>query len=329
MNSSQLPLITFRTEMGKVNLEVRLDQDTVWLNLNQLADLFERDKSVISRHLKNIFREEELSEVSTVAKFATVQQEGGHEVRRDIEHYNLDVIISVGYRVNSKRGVQFRQWATGVLKDHLIQGYTVNQKRLYEKGWDDLQRVLRLLSQTLENQSLVHEVGQQAIEIIHKYAKTWHLLLAYDEDRLTAPTTLSESAYLLQYEQVLTAISELKQALIDKGEASPLFGQQKEEQLQAIFGTIHQTFAGDLLYPSLQERAAHLLYFVIKDHPFIDGNKRIGSFLFLLYLQTQKASLSALIDDVTLVALSLLIAESDPKDKELMVKLIMNLITRG
>ncbi len=328
MTNPNQDLVIFKTDAGDVYVDVKLEQDTVWLNLNQLSQLFERDKSVISRHLKNIFKEEELDQDSTVANFATVQHEGEREIQRYIEYYNLDVIISVGYRVNSKRGTQFRQWASKLLKEHLVQGYSLNQQRLYEKGIDDLKRAMNLLSQTLQRQSLVHEVGYHAIEIINHYAKTWHLLLAYDENRLSSPTTLTESTQTLDYEKALAAIDDLKEMLMKKGEATPLFGQQRETHLQAILGTIHQTFAEVFLYPSCEERAAHLLYFVIKDHPFVDGNKRIGSFLFLLYLQSQNASLKR-IDDITLVALALLIAESDPKDKDLMVKLTMNLITKG
>lgn len=325
MTNSNQDLVIFKTDAGDVYVDVKLEQDTVWLNLNQLSQVFERDKSVISRHLKNIFNEEELEQNLVVAKFATTAAD---EKIYQVEYYNLDAIISVGYRVNSKRGTQFRRWASKLLKEHLVQGYSLNQQRLYEKGINDLKRAMDLLSQTLQNQSLVHEVGYHAIEIINHYAKTWHLLLAYDENRLSSPTTLTESTQILDYESVLAAIHDLKETLMKKGEATPLFGQQRETQLQAILGTIHQTFAEVFLYPSCEERAAHLLYFVIKDHPFVDGNKRIGSFLFLLYLQSQNSSLKR-IDDLTLVALALLIAESDPKDKDLMIKLTMNLITKG
>lgn len=325
MTNPNQDLVIFKTDSGDIYVDVKLEQDTVWLNLNQLSQLFERDKSVISRHLKNIFSEEELEQNSVVANFATTAAD---EKIYQVEYYNLDAIISVGYRVNSKRGTQFRQWASKVLKEHLVQGYSLNQQRLYEKGIDDLKRAMNLLSQTLQKQSLVHEVGYHAIEIINHYAKTWYLLLAYDENRLSSPTTLTESTQILDYESVLAAIHDLKETLMQKGEATPLFGQQRETQLQAILGTIHQTFAEVFLYSSCEERAAHLLYFVIKDHPFVDGNKRIGSFLFLLCLQSQNPSLKR-IDELTLVALALLIAESDPKDKDLMVKLTMNLIAKG
>lgn len=326
MSNLDQDLIIFKTEAENISVDVKLEHDTVWLNLNQLAQLFEKDKSVVSRHLKNIFKEEELEQSSVVAKFATTAADGK---TYQVDYYNLDAIISVGYRVNSKRGIQFRQWASRVLKDHLVQGYSLHQQRLYEKGIGDLKRAMDLLAQTLHGQSLVHEVGLHAVEIINRYAKTWHLLLAYDENRLSFPALLNESTQTLEYEAALLAINDLKETLIKKGEATALFGQQRDpHQLQAIFGSIHQTFAGSFLYPSSEERAAHLLYFVIKDHPFVDGNKRIGSFLFLVYLQFQESPLKK-IDDLTLVALALLIAESDPKDKDLMIKLIMNLITRN
>lgn len=325
MNDIQQGIVIFQTDNEGITVDVKLDQDTVWLNLNQITQLFERDKSVISRHLKNVFREEELDQSAVVVKFATTASD--NKIYQ-VEYYNLDAIISVGYRVNSKRGTQFRQWASRVLKEHLVQGYSFHQQRLYEKGLGDLKRAMELLSQTLHRQSLVHEVGHHAIEIINHYARTWNLLLAYDERSLTAPSTLTESSELLEYNGILLAIAELKQTLIQKGEASPLFGQQKDEQLNAICATIHQTFGNVLLYPSFIERAAHLLYFVIKDHPFVDGNKRIGSFLFILYLSSQSSAF-AQINDLTLVALTLLVAESTPQDKDLMIKLIMNLIEQS
>ena len=325
MTPNQQDLVIFKTDNDKIQVDVKLDQDTVWLNLNQLSSLFERDKSVISKHLKNVFNEEELEQISVVAKFATTASDGK---TYQVEYYNLDAIISVGYRVNSKRGTQFRKWASSVLKEHLVQGYTFHQQRLYEKGITDLQKAMDLLAQTLERNVLVSDVGQGAVDIINLYAKTWNLLLAYDEDRLSAPSNLIESNVIVDYETILPAIDALKQNLIEKEEATPLFGQQRDEHLKALFGNIHQTFDDVFLYPSCTERAAHLLYFVIKDHPFVDGNKRIGSFLFLLYLNAQDSSVSR-VNDSTLVALALLIAESDPKDKDLMIKLVMNLISKG
>jgi DNA ligase (NAD+) len=324
MTASQQDLVIFKTDNNQIQVDVKLDQDTVWLNLNQLAALFERDKSVISKHLKNVFNEEELEQHSVVANFATTASDGK---TYQVEYYNLDAIISVGYRVNSKRGTQFRKWASSVLKEHLVQGYTFHQQRLYEKGMDDLNKAMDLLAKTLAKNTLITDVGQGAVDIINRYAKTWNLLLAYDEDRLSIPSHITESNLIIDYETILPAIAALKINLIEKEEATPLFGQLRGEHLKALFGNIHQTFDDSLLYPSFSERAAHLLYFVIKDHPFLDGNKRIGSFLFLLYLNAQNASITR-VNDSTLVALALLVAESDPKDKDLMIKLIMNLIAK-
>ena len=326
MSSLKQDLVIFKTNNNEITLEVRLDHDTVWLNLNQLAQLFERDKSVISRHLRNIFQEGEL-ESSTVAEFATVQQEGTRSVRRGIDHYSLDVVIALGYRINSKRGMQFRQWASKILKGHLVRGYSLNQDRLQAKGADDLRQAVDRLSKTLQKQSVTSSDKNRVMEIISHYAQAWRLLLAYDEDRLSFPTTLvkADQMLTLDYKTAHKAIQDLKEVLTKKGEAFGPFGQQRDEQLKAILGTINQTFARQPLYTSLEERAAHLLYFIIKDHPFVDGNKRIGSFLFLLYLQSQGVSLQR-IDNSTLVSLALLVAESDPKDKKSMIKLIINLI---
>lgn len=328
MITSQQDLIIFKTDSGDVTLQVKLDNDTVWLTLAQISELFDVQKPAIHKHLKNIYRTDELSRESTVSNLEIVQTEGTRDVKRNLELYNLDAIIAIGYRVNSKRATQFRKWASSVLKEHLVQGYTFHQQRLYEKEITDLQKAMDLLAQTLERNVLVTDVGQGAVDIINLYAKTWNLLLAYDEDRLSAPSNLIKSNVIVDYEKILPAIDALKQNLIEKDEATPLFGQQRDEHLRALFGNIHQTFDDVFLYPSCTERAAHLLYFVIKDHPFLDGNKRIGSFLFLLYLNAQEPSISR-INDSTLVALALLIAESDPKDKDLMIKLVMNLMSKG
>ncbi len=328
MNDLEQDLIIFKTETDDISIQVKLDKDTVWLTLAQIAELFDVQKPAIHKHLQNIYKANELSREPTISNLEIVQTEGKREVKRNLELYNLDAIIAIGYRVNSKRATQFRQWASNVLKEHLIKGYSFHQQRLYEKGIDDLQKAVGLLAQTLQKNSLVNDVGQYAVDIINHYAKTWNLLLAYDEDRLSFPSNLTESNQTLKYDAILPAIHALKSNLIEKGEATPLFGQQRDEQLQAIFGTIHQTFDDIFLYPSCIERAAHLFYFVIKDHPFVDGNKRIGSFLFLIYLQSQDPSF-AKINDSTLVALALLVAESDPKDKDLMIKLIMNLIIKS
>lgn len=317
-------LILFSTEDHRIEINVKIDKETLWLNLNQIAELFERDKSVISRHLKNIFKEEELEENSVVAKFATTAFDGKNY---NVDFYNLDAIISVGYRVNSKRGTQFRKWASSILKDYTMTGYALNNDYLYKKGFDDLKRSIKILTDTLVNQSLVQDIGETALQIIQSYASTWELLLAYDEKRLTVDQNFDDTTFPFDYDFLVQSIGNFKELLIEKKEASNLFGQQKGNPLLAIFQNIHQTFDCEPLYKSYIERAAHLLYFIIKDHPFVDGNKRIASFLFVVYLKSYKEN-HLTINSKTLVALALLIAESEPSDKELMVHLIVNLIEK-
>lgn len=326
MKNEQGEVIIYQTEGGKSLLEVHLGKETVWLTLNQMADLFERDKSVISRHLQSIYSTGELERRATVAKNATVQDEGGRKVSRNIEWYNLDAIISVGYRVNSKRGTQFRIWATSVLKDHLLKGYSLNHKRLAEKGLADMEQAVALLSRTLQRHELVTDEGKAVLEVVARYARTWALLLRYDEDRLELPKKSHPPKQSLDYGRTGESIKALRDDLLARGEATGLFGQEREHHLQGILGNLDQTFGGRELYGSVEEKAAHLLYFVIKDHPFSDGNKRIGAFLFLLFLKENDLLDQSGINDNALVALALLIAESDPRQKELMIRLIMNLL---
>ena len=311
---------------GKISLQVSLDNETVWLSLDQMAMLFDRDKSVISRHIRNVFNEGELSRQAAVAKNATTASDG--KVYQ-VDYYNLDVIISVGYRVKSMRGVQFRQWATQTLKQFLVQGYVLNQKRLQEKGVEFSQAVA-LLSQTLTNQALISDEGKAVIGVVQDYARTWSLLQAYDEQNLAVISVQQPEMKPLVFEDVLTAISQLKQELIAKGEATELFGQLRSDGLASAIATIEQGFGGEWFYPNIASRAAHLLYFVIKNHPLADGNKRTGSFLFLWYLHQNQSLLAKpvneLINDNTLVALALLVAESLPEQKELMIRLVEHFI---
>lgn len=321
--SNKQSIVIYQNNEGHINVEVKIINDDLWLSLNQIAELFGRDKSVISRHLANIFFEEELDKNSTVASFATVQIEGGHRVSRQIEHFNLDAIISVGYRVNSKQGTQFRKWATSVLNSNLTRGYSINQSKLDKYKIEELQQTIKLLSNTLQRQNLIDDMGIEILNIVENYSRTWDLLLRYDEDRLIKPTQKSADLAIIEFEEAELAINNLKADLMNKNEASNLFGNIRDQQLQSILLNINQSFAGEYLYPNNIERAAHLLYFVIKDHPFSDGNKRIGCLLFLIFMN--KASIIAP-DNNNLVALALLVAESDPKQKDLMIKLIMNLI---
>lgn len=306
---------------GHVELDVNLADETVWLTLNQMALLFGRDKSVISRHLNNVFKINELDRDSVVANFATTAADGK---TYQVDYYNLDAIISVGYRVNSKQGVQFRKWASHVLKDHLIRGYSTYEKRLAERGVQELQQTVELLQKTLVHHDLVNDLGQEAIQLILSYSKTWDLLLAYDEGELKLPAQSKEATPKLYYKAAIAAIASLKSNLMARNEATDLFGREREGGFDSILNNIDQTFDGESLYKTPEEKAAHLLYFVIKDHPFTDGNKRIGSLMFLLYLKSQ--SLPIKLNENGLVALALLVAESDPSQKEMMIRLVVNLL---
>jgi len=253
-----------------------------------------------------------------------VRTEGRRRVRRRLKHYNLDAIISVGYRVNSKRGVRFRQWATRTLSDHLVRGHTLNERRLAERGLREARESLDLLARTLRSQSLVDDTGQAVVEIITGYADTWRLLLEYDEDRLPAPPGTGPSTGVLDHERAIGAIAEFRRELMAREEASSLFGVVRDDALAAILGNIEQTMFGESLYRTREDKAAHLLYFVVKDHPFADGNKRIGSLLFLLYLKQE--GVEHCLNPQALTALTLLIAESAPPGKDLMIRLIVNLL---
>lgn len=314
-------IVIYTAKDGHIELDVNLADETVWLSMSQMVELFGRDKSVISRHLNNIFKINELDRSSVVAKFATTAADSK---TYQVKYYSLDAIISVGYRVNSKEGVQFRKWATQVLKDHLIQGYTTYDRRLSERGVKELQQTVELLQKTLVHHDLVNDLGQEAIQLILAYTKTWDLLLAYDEEELKLPERGRATSPRLDYEIALSAIKSLKTDLSARNEATHLFGQERDGGLGSILNNIEQTFGGKPLYNTPEEKAAHLIYFVIKDHPFTDGNKRIGSFMFLLYLKSQ--SMPIKLNENGLVALALLVAESDPKQKEMIIRLIVNLL---
>jgi prophage maintenance system killer protein len=321
-------VLLYKTPDGTVTVDVRLEGETVWLSLDQMVKLFKRDKSVISRHLRNIFVSGELDRKAVVAKNATTAADGK---TYQIEYFSLDAILSVGYRVNSKRGTQFRIWATSTLREHLLRGYTLNERRLRERGVAEIEQAVALLSRTLTANELVSDEGKAALDIVHQYARAWRLLLQYDENRLAAgprqPITPSAPFPLLE---ARAAVASLRKSILTRGEAGTLFGQEHGEALAGILGAIEQTFDGKPLYPSAQARAAHLLYFIIKDHPFVDGNKRIGTLIFLEYLRRNKLLRrldgTPRLADNTMVALSLLIAGSAPTEKEMMVRLVLSLL---
>ncbi len=317
-------VVIYEAPDGEAWVEVRFDRDTVWLTQQQMSELFGRDRSVVTRHIRNTFREEELDPKATSAKFARVQSEGGRAVSREVDHYNLDVIISVGYRVKSLRGTHFRIWATRTLREHLVHGYTLNEQRLAERGIDEARETLDLLARTLRNQELIDDTGQVVMDMITGYAETWRLLREYDENQLKTPPGAMPATSALDLDRAISAVGTFRRDLAAKGEASSLFGNPRGNALEAILGNIEQTMFGEPLYRSIEERAAHLLYFVVKDHPFTDGNKRIGALLFLLYLTQER--MTHRFDPRTLTVLTLLIAESLPTSKDLMTRLIVNLL---
>lgn len=323
MKTRQSNLAIYQSDDGQIQLDVSLDQETVWLRQEQMAELFGRDRSVITRHIGNVFKEGELQEKSNVQNLHIAGSD------KPVRFYNLDVIISVGYRVKSPRGVQFRQWATRVLRQHLVDGYTLNQRRLAERGIE-FEQAVSLLSRTLANQQLVSDEGRAVLQVIGDYARSWSLLQGYDEQSLTEQSARQNGMRALALDDALAAIAQLKAELIAKGEATELFGQLRGDGLASAIATIEQGFGDELFYPNVASRAAHLLYFVIKNHPLADGNKRTGSFLFLWYLRLNQHLLARpveqLINDNTLVALALLVAESLPAQKELMVRLIEHFV---
>ena len=305
-------------ENQNVKLEVNMKDETVWLSLDQMATLFDRDKSVISRHIKNAF-EEELDRSSTVAKFATVQKEGAREITRNIDYYNLDVIISVGYRVKSKNGVAFRKWANRILKDYLIKGYAVNEKRLKA-----LEKTIELIdiANRLDNR-LEDKDAKGILKVITSYTKALDLLDDYDHKTLKIKGT-NKSLKRIDYEECMNIINTLK-----FNESSDIFALERDNGFKTIIDTIYQTFDGEELYKTTEEKAANFLYLTVKNHAFIDGNKRIAATMFIYFLNYYNMLYkdnSLVIDNNTLTALTLLIAESNPKEKDLITALIMNFL---
>ena len=309
---NQKEIVLFETEDNEIKLEVPINEETVWLNRQQMAELFDRDVKTIGKHINNALREE-LDE-STVANFATVQMEGNRKVERNIEFYNLDVIISVGYRGKSKRGVEFRRWANAVLKQYILKGYAVNDRRVAQLG--EVIRIMKRTENTLDS--------KQVLTVIEKYSKALELLDSYDHQNMTRPKG-SDATYVLTYEECMKVISNMR-----FGDESDLFGREKDDSFRGSIGNIYQSFDGKELYPSLEEKAAHLLYFVTKNHSFLDGNKRIAATMFLYFLDRNGvlfAEGKKLIDDHTLVALTIMIAESKPEEKEMMITVIMNCLS--
>lgn len=326
MNKGEV--IIYQTPDGNTQLDVQLEDETVWLSLNQISTLFERDKSVISRHIRNIYREQELEEKATVAKNATVQNENGREVLRQIEYYNLDVIISVGYRVKSQRGTQFRIWANNILKEYLIKGYAINQNAKNEQ-LENLKKTVKLLSNVIASKALSASKATGLLRVITDYTYALDTLDRYDYQKLEIEKTTVDEPFKANYDNAMEAIYVLR----DKFGSGGLFGNEKDQSFKSSISTIYQTFGGEELYPSIEEKAAMLLYLVTKNHSFSDGNKRIAAFLFLWFLEKNdilyKSDSTRLIENNTLVALTLMIAESRTEEKDIMVKVIVNLINQN
>ncbi len=314
-------------------VEVRLDVrgDTVWLTQRQMGVLFDTTSENILMHLKNIFQDDELREVATAKDFLAVQNEGNRRVQRTLKHYNLDAVISVGYRVNSKRAVLFRQWATRILREHLTQGYTLNRQR-FETNARELEAALQLVRKAARSPDLQADMGRGLVDIVTRYTQTFVLLQRYDEGLLTEPTT-TPGGTLFTLAEARAALAGLKADLMGRGEASTLFAQEREEAFESLLGNLDQSVFGEPAYPSVESKAAHLLYFVIKNHPFADGNKRSGAFLFVDFLNRNGRLLDPtghpVINDIGLAALALLVAESNPSHKDTMIRLIMNMLAQG
>jgi prophage maintenance system killer protein len=315
---------------GGTSIEVTLEQETLWLTQEQLALLFNRERSVITKHIKNVYDTGELNPDATRAFFAQVQTEGERQVERSIQMYNLDVILSVGYRVNSRQGTQFRQWANQVLKEYLVKGYALDQRKLGEAdARKRIQEELRLLFPINNAGTLSAKERLGMVELIERYSDSMALLNQFDDGDLPDRTGKAPE-YILQEADCQAVITELRNNLMRKGEASNLFGHEKNKSFNGIIGAVNQTIFGEDAYPSVEQKAAHLLYFTIKNHPFSDGNKRIGAFLFVWYLEKNKHLVRTTgelkINDNALVALALLAAQSDPRDKEMIIRLIGHLV---
>ncbi len=312
-------IIIYTSSDNKTEVTVKMQDETVWLNQVQMAELFDTTKQNISLHMKNIFSDGELDEVSVVKDFLTTASD---RKNYRTQHYNLDAIISVGYRVNSKRGTAFRIWATQRLREYLTQGYSINQKRL-----DELGKTIKLL--TDNGKKIDGDEAKWLLDIIANYTESFLLLNRYDTGDLTDSGS-EDITYIIEYIAAKHAIEELKNKLLEKWEANDLFGNEKDKSFIWILSSIIATFDSNYLYTTIEEQAAHLLYFIIKDHPFTDGNKRIGAFLFIWFLEKNrhrfKANGEVKINDTGLTTLALLIAQSDPKEKDMMIRLVINLI---
>lgn len=321
-------IILYQTPDGEAAIDVVLEDDTVWLTQTQIVELFGSSKANISEHIKNILISSELEENATVRKIRTVRQEGKRQVSRELEHFNLDMIISIGYRVNSKRGTQFRIWANKILKEYLTKGYALNEKALKEKAvqLDALKQTVRLLNNVVESKSLSSDETSGLLKVLTDYTYALDILDKYDHRTLSIEAIHPKQSFVATYEEAMNAILGLK----EKFGGSTLFGNEKDDSFKSSIATIYQSFDGKELYPSIEEKAANLLYFIVKNHSFSDGNKRIAAFLFVWFLEKNELLYrndgTKRIADNALVALTLMIAESKPDEKDIMTQVVVNLI---
>ena len=320
----------YQSEDGQTQIQVRLEKDTIWLSQAQMAELFDKNSDTIGLHLRNIYKSGELELSATTEESSVVRLEGGRKVRRKIKFYNLDAIISVGYRVNSKKGTRFRIWATQRLKEYLVKGYSINQQQ-FHKNAAELEQAIALIQKAAKSPSMETDMGRGLVDILSRYTQTFLWLQRYDEGLLLEPEG-HPGGKLLEPDEAMASLIQLKGQLKARGEASDLFANpSRSDSLAAIFGNLEQTVFGEPAYPTIESKAAHLLYFIVKNHPFTDGNKRSGAFLFVDFLNRNNRLLNKndqpVINETGLAALTLLVAESDPKQKNTLIKLIMNLLT--
>ena len=318
-------MILFKTKDGHTIIDVNLTENTVWLNQKQMADLFDRDYKTVSKHINNIFKEGELDKSSTVAKFETAQIEGEREIKRDIEHYNLDVIISVGYRVKSKRGTEFRIWANSILKDYLIKGYALDERRFEKEKLLELVKFIGIAENALNSQVKDLDEARGIFKVLSDYSYALTILDEYDHQNIEIKESTKKPSYILSYEEAMNLVNSMKNEF-----SSALFGNEKDESFKGSLGAIYQTAFGEEVYPSIEEKASNLLYFIVKNHSFSDGNKRIAAAVFVYFMKMNnllyKMDGTKKIADNTLVAMTLMIAESRPQEKDIIVKVLVNLI---
>lgn len=314
--------VIYQSKTGALELKADIEHETIWLTQDQIAFLFNVQKAAISKHLKNIFTSKELLENSVVSILETTAKDNK---TYKVKHFNLDAVLSVGYRVNSKHATQFRQWATKTLRNHILKGYTINHNRI-QKNYAEFLQAVEDVKNLLPKGTIID--NDNVLELVKLFADTWFSLDAFDKDKLQI-TGITKKKIKLTAEKLVSALKILKQELLNKGEATEIFGKERNKNsIESIVGNVMQSFSNQELYPSIEEKAAHLLYFIIKNHPFIDGNKRSGAYAFVWFLQQVKILDATRITPPALTALTLLIAESNPKDKEKMIGLVCNLLTR-